>query len=441
MTPRTTARTTALCSCRLTCTIGLVAVALACLAACDDAPAHRGDQGPGDASPGELGGQRDALADGPTAARDGQGDAVPADAQSPDASSNPTSGSMFMGTNFWDIRWGNGSKDYFASGVDFATVKNPWRSDFLAELAPYKVLRFMDWMLTNNSTETSWSQRTKQTDAKQAPVAYEWMIDLCNRTGADMWVTLGHQTDASYHKGLAALIKQRLNPQLKVYVEFSNETWNGSFKQNDYCINKGVALKLPGMNKWYQGWAYHVYAAVRIFEQFEQVFGKSSPRVVKILSGQAANSAICKHHLVVLKDATVNPKQVGFDLYAIAPYFGGGLSSIQGLKAEIAKAVTNVQNHRGSLKASGIPLIAYEGGQHVYTNAASVNSDAAMYQIYVDYLKAMSQQIQGVFAHYTHVGKWGNGGAWGAMEYTAQPLAKAHKYRAIVDWVKTYQKP
>jgi hypothetical protein len=34
------------------------------------------------------------------------------------------------------------------------------------------------------------------------------------------------------------------------------------------------------------------------------------------------------------------------------------------------------------------------------------------------------------------VGQAGNGGAWGAIEFTGQPLADAPKYRALVAWAK-----
>ena len=34
----------------------------------------------------------------------------------------------------------------------------------------------------------------------QNPVAYEWMIDLCNRTGKDMWITVPHVADDDYVK-------------------------------------------------------------------------------------------------------------------------------------------------------------------------------------------------------------------------------------------------
>jgi hypothetical protein len=39
--------------------------------------------------------------------------------------------------------------------------------------------------------------------------------------------------------------------------------------------------------------------------------------------------------------------------------------------------------------------------------------------------------------HYTHVGVWNNGGAWGAKSTTGQPLNEAHSYRALVDYIET----
>ena len=84
----------------------------------------------------------------------------------------------------------------------------------------------------------------KKPDPVQRPMAYEWMIDLCNRTQRDMWVCVPHFADEEYMYQLASLIREQLDPALKCYVEWSNETWNGMFKQAHYCNEQAKKLEL-----------------------------------------------------------------------------------------------------------------------------------------------------------------------------------------------------
>jgi len=105
------------------------------------------------------------------------------------AGSAPNTPSMELGGNFWNIGWHKPS-DCF---VDWQNVQgdNPWNPQFLKDIAIYKSLRFMDWDNANNSGRSRWAERNRKDSPKQNPVAYEWMIDLCNRMNADLWVALG----------------------------------------------------------------------------------------------------------------------------------------------------------------------------------------------------------------------------------------------------------
>src|SRR5690242_21339261 len=83
---------------------------------------------------------------------------------------------MELGNNFWNIGW-HKPNDCFNDWRD-VRGEDPWNPQFLKEISIYRVLRFMDWDLTNNSTRRSWDQRNAKDNPKQNPVAYEWMIDL-----------------------------------------------------------------------------------------------------------------------------------------------------------------------------------------------------------------------------------------------------------------------
>jgi hypothetical protein len=350
---------------------------------------------------------------------------------------------MKIGTNFWDLGWGIWD-DVFRSGVDFATATDPWNPAFLEEVRHYNVLRFMDFGRANSSTEQRWSERTHKTDVRPAQerLAYEWMIDLCNRASADLWITLPTQADDSYAFELAKLIATNLDPSLKVYVEWSNETWNSGFPQYQYAVDQGLALGL-GPDPYAAGARYHVQRSLRLFAQFDAVFGAGSPRVVRVIAGQAVNTFLTGIHLAALADARINPTGLMVDAYAIAPYFGhdvdgGAANAVSLLGTSVAEAIAGVHAQHDLTAATGMRLIAYEGGQHITTNADVVNAKPEMYTLYTDYLDGIAPYL-GTFSHYLHNGEWGSGGAWGAERFVAQPLDQAHKLRAIFNWIAAHR--
>jgi hypothetical protein len=168
------------------------------------------------------------------------------------------------------------------------------------------------------------------------------------------------------------------------------------------------------------------------------VFGTDSPRLVKVLATQSANSWIAGQHLQVMNDEKLNPWKIKASAIAIAPYFGhkvqGDASDAVGLlRREIQQAGAQAEEYHKLAERAGLKLIAYEGGQHVTRNAKAVNRAPEMFTLYQEYLRAMSRHISH-FCHYAHVGQAGDGGAWGSLEHTGQPPADAPKYRALLEW-------
>src|SRR5690606_32616651 len=77
----------------------------------------------------------------------------------------PAVKSMQMGNGIWSDTTG-----MWRSGVDFAAEwanyenSNPFSDAFLDDIRPFKVLRFMDWVATNNNWATDWSERKQPDD-------------------------------------------------------------------------------------------------------------------------------------------------------------------------------------------------------------------------------------------------------------------------------------
>jgi hypothetical protein len=351
------------------------------------------------------------------------------------AMANPAPGSkLFVGANFWNIDW-EGQDNYFQKGVDFSRVDNPWRPDLLTDLGPYRVLRFMDWNQTNDPSnrQASWQTRKLPTDVQSEPVAFEWQIDLCNRARADYWVNLPHESTQDTWAHLAQLVHDRLSPNLRVYVEWSNEVWNSSFPQSSYASDQGKSLGLAGGDP---AASFYVYSSVRLFEAFEAVFGAGSPRLVKVLAGQAAWNGPCQAHVKALSDPQINPRGTKADVYAVAPYFTG--SSLDDLRTAITQAAGWVGSSATCARSAGLPLVSYEGGQDSFgapnNGCEGIQTDPAMHDVYGSYLDALvGAGLTGPFMQYTHTGS-----CWGLKVKTGDPPASAPKYVGLVDWLAAH---
>ena len=95
----------------------------------------------------------------------------------------------------------------------------------------------------------TWASRTQPVTLGQGSltgVAFETMIQLANTLNADPWINIPTAADDAFVKQLATLIKTRLKPTLKCYIEYSNENWNTRFPGFNYSEAKAKELRLTG---------------------------------------------------------------------------------------------------------------------------------------------------------------------------------------------------
>jgi hypothetical protein len=250
----------------------------------------------------------------------------------------------------------------------------------------------------------------------------------------DYWVNVPSQANADYFTKLAQLIHDQLDPSLRVYVEWSNEVWNGSFPQHGNAQSQGKSMKLSGSDS---ASSYQVYQSVRLFEAFEAVFGKDSPRVVKVIAGQAAYTGPCQAEIAAFKDKTINPNATQPSAYAIAPYFSG--DSVDALEnAGIAEVKGWADDSYTCANGAGWSLIAYEGGQDSSAGGTSqctqLQHDTGMHDVYGKFLDTMSaSKLTGPLMQYTHSGQ-----CWGLKEKTSDTVANSPKYKGVLDWLAAH---
>ncbi len=336
---------------------------------------------------------------------------------------------------------------------DYQTNKQPFNEKFLDDLRPFKVIRFTDWNKIQFNDTSKWEQRPKkdvQPEKQDGGVAYEWMIQLCNTLGADFWVNVPHMADDEYMHKLAQLIHDTLNPKLKCYIEYSNETWNSAFGndgqfaegrttgQYTWCVDNGKRLGFSE-NKDEAGALYHIHASCNMFKAFKDVYGdETNKRVVKVVAGFTSDSWRVKVHLRGLADSKVNVHAIQPDAYALGPYFGHGVDgndpeAFTKLRTSMQRVAKSSMEIKGLLKGTGIDLIAYEAGQHILKNAVGINKDQRMYELYCEYLIEMSK-IYSTLLLYDNCCRSAGFGYFGHKEYTGQPIADAPKYRAAWNW-------
>lgn len=341
----------------------------------------------------------------------------------------PPGGALFAGANFWNIDW-EGQQDYFRPGVDFATTMDPWRAELIADLRPYRVLRFMDWNDTNAAAtiQAHAGTRKPRSATQNQPVAFEWQIDLCNRTDKDCWLNLHHTSNAADWRQAAELAKANLKPSLRLYIEWSNEVWNEGFPQHRYAQQAARQLGLPGRDG---AAASYVYQSVRVFEEFARVFADQRQRLVTVLAGQAGWTGPCEAQVAALADPRINPQGIRPDVYAIAPYLGG--TSVEELRRALPEVRTWVAAHVKCAAQIGVPLISYEAGTDssaLKQGCVVLQHDPGMREVYVEYLDALvGAGLRGPFMQYTH-----SGSCWGLKEKTGDSMERSPKYRGLLEW-------
>jgi hypothetical protein len=327
---------------------------------------------------------------------------------------------------------------------------------FAERLRGYSVLRFMDWMRTNNSSVATWAQRTPLTYStwtKESGAPVEVMIALANLVRAQPWFTLPHRSDEAYARSFAQLVRQKLDPALGVYVEHSNEVWNSMFTQYAELSRQGEAQGLFLSE-------YHALRTRALAGIFKAELGAG--RVVAVLGAQTVNTWIASHPLDFLR-ARFGAGATGIDAVAIAPYFGvspgpaeADTYTAMGLDAFFDHVRTTVlpemANHMANYRALaahyGVRLLAYEGGQHMVgvggaeNNAAlnalfdSFNRDPRIRQLYLDYLADWKRVGGELFVHFNDVSSYTKWGRWGALEYVAQPRSESPKFDAIMTFIE-----
>jgi len=349
---------------------------------------------------------------------------------------------------------------------------------FLDKINKFRVLRFMDWMKTNNSEQKEWSNRPLPNMTsyalKGAPI--EIMVSLSNKVKAAPWFNLPHRATDEYITNFAQTVKASLDKDLSVYVEFSNEVWNWQFAQAQYALQQGKARW--GEDKGDAFYQWYGMRSAQMCDMWKGAFGNQSNRVVCVLSTQRdykglENSALDCSYWVA--EGNQPCYQHGIKAYAIAAYSSGNLGSSENSSTVeswlnepdsgftkafkqlnegslLAKTTDSLPNaysefvyHADVAKKKGLQLVAYEGGQHI-TGAGGVENNEKLTNFFIElnrhpemsgfYTKLLTDWKKAggtLFMHFLDVGQPSKWGSWGALEYVEQKGSP--KYNALMNFI------
>ena len=201
--------------------------------------------------------------------------------------------------------------------------------DWLARIRGVKGIRFMDWMMTNDSTLAAVKDRPKPEDYSYARngVPIEVMVALANELHADPWFTLPHLASDDLIRTYAQITQAHLDPSLKAQVEYSNEVWNWQFAQARWAEEQGIARW--GQDKtWVQ---FYGLRAAQVMAIWSDMFKDAPTRLTRIVSVQTGwlglEEQILDAPLVVAEG--LPPPAASFDAYAITGYFSAELGGDQ----------------------------------------------------------------------------------------------------------------
>lgn len=274
-----------------------------------------------------------------------------------------------------------------------------FRKEFLNHIKRAQTLRFMDWSLTNNSTVTSWSGRPTSTTTHDGHlgVAWEDIIELANETKSAIWINVPALADDDYVVNLAKLIYTTIDPNIPVYIEYSNEVWNSGFQQfvsnakaarAEVIANPNSPLNYDKAGDFY-GFRRTANRLKQISDIFRSVVGDAKMMSIyrPILAGQIVNPYILQQGLSMIQANYGAPKQYFYGL-AGTGYFNMG--SIQTTEGSSTTAVLNAleqsaiaapkdARYESNIALSswyGLKYLAYEAGVDTF-GAGSLDAKEA----------------------------------------------------------------
>lgn len=321
--------------------------------------------------------------------------------------------------------------------------------EFLEFLRGFTVLRFLDWQRTNDNFAVRWNARSTPASSSQvtpAGASIEDMVDLANRVGADPWFLMPYRADDDYVRAFARLVRARIDPGRKIYVELGNEVWNDQFDAAQQAQKEGLAMGLGDGDPTRAQAIRYAQKLCPVMAIWREVFANTPDRLVRVAASHHANPESARVILGYAKTADC------VDALATAPYIwidlaGGSTSDTKWVFDRMPAAIDHsfafAHRNREIATEFGKRFIAYEGGQHLVTRdvefARRVQRDPLMGATYRAYLERWRHEMGDDLVLYASTAPIGEYGAWGLREYAGQAPGNAPKLEAVRAFLKAHR--
>jgi hypothetical protein len=328
-----------------------------------------------------------------------------------------------------------------------------YTNTFLQTLQPFSTVRFLNWDLQGSDTTWATAAPLNEFSSSSGNVPWADIVALGNEAQKNIWINIPTAATTSYVQSLAQLIHSELDPNLKVYFEFSNETWaNGSTDFNQ-TLQQATANPLVTASTNNQELMVEDQTAFNLVTDakiFDATFGSQKNMVVPVYAGFVNQSSLARTAFDFIQH-NFGPAADFVGEYAIAPYqVLSGSQNVAGLTvtqifADLNQSlqtsyVSNLQSNNAVSLQYGIPLAAYEGGQALVPGANGLNysvmsqaqTDPRMYTFYVTMMNLWNEYTgpNDLFMAYQLSGAGDNNGFWGMLPSVASPGSE--KYDALV---------
>jgi Ca2+-binding RTX toxin-like protein len=362
-------------------------------------------------------------------------------------------------------------KVYDQKFEDLVNAGERYNPEWFQKIDDFRVLRTHEWGSTNNTELVDWNPNQQSADRalwgqNETGGPFEVLVDIANQTQSDLWVTIPHMASDAFMLAAANYIKDNLDKDLRVYVEYTNEYWTEGFKQNQYIIDKGLekfGAGTPNSNAQFYG-----ARASEMAQIFYNVFGDESPRLIPTITVDDAFFATGEANLVLNTPAYVaqgglSPLQAGFKFLATDGYLtwftpdpsteemiddwmtdadgGYGRAAAFLIDQLNSSLLPNWQLGKTLADANGLGFGVYEGGSLLINSTDGVNAvqkytdfnlrfsqSEALKRVYEAELAAWKATGEGPFAVYSDVGRpgfYGDYGIWNGPDFTPEPRANA----------------
>ena len=342
---------------------------------------------------------------------------------------------------------------FLLPGTEYTYKTEPYNSTWLDKLEPFKHLRFMDWGHTNFSKLRHWHQRPTKTNYTYTihGTPYEEMIAISNFKQADAWVCVPHLADSNYITNMATLFRDSLDPNLTLYVEYSNEIWNWMFDQAHYC-NDSLDQSLP--------WPERLGPKIgEVMEIWTNVFAGQLHRIKRVCGVQIGWMDVAQRTLSAVPSSFIDlaspTSYIGLNGDSL-DFYGASLTQekvFQFAYNSLYDGIEDLHSIYNYALAEGYGgMVYYEGGQHFTPNPfgsvqpyndtlVATQDDPRMYDLYMemmDSLRKVTGPDSSVFMTFSFIAPvHGQYGSWGALEsqfYQFPPYHQsAPKYQALLD--------